>query len=1074
MSKQGVALLLFWGLFCHTSFSQTYRFTAGVTEPGVYKLSADQARKLGFGSLEEVALYGYPGMLPQVLDSAQLRPQEIPSWLFENQLFFYLAGPHSSEFNEAGELTYSHHLYTDTLRYVLGKKSAPRRIEARNGTATTPSNLAIWYQLLALKEEKINLLNSGRTWYSLPIRQSQILTINFGKNAGTTAPWLLHSRLMSQSTDPSSMRVWTDAEQVEEVVFSPISNSTYAVKGHEVQTTKTFTPKGDRLDQLRFSFQGTGSGHLDAALIGIPFTNSTLKEGLFFGKQENPISLETGLQTWEISNFYEPIRYAQGKSALGKKWVLFSPKNAKELANIKSITPKSTKPNSIELMVITVPQLKQVAQQFQEFKANQGIPTQVVLISEIYDWMGYGNPDLSAIRNYIAQEYHQGKQLKNVLLLGKGTFDYKKKLGGRPNLVPIYTSRSSLDPLTTYSSDDYFGILDWGSGEWEESKAGDALLQIGVGRVPAITFAEAKSWLEKSSSYEKQGDAFPSRTITFLADDGDNGVHMRDSEVHATYLEKNIPFYRSQKLYLDRFEQTKSGGRQESPTAKNAILESLNSGTLLLNYVGHGNETTLSAEEIFRVQDLENWPNQAQLPLWFTATCEFGRHDSPFVRSAAEELLFANSKGAIGLLATGRPVFSSVNFTINKAFIQALAAAGKLGTADLGTLYRQTKNKSLNGAYNRNFSLLGDPSLRLALPEASVRIEKLVALNNQTAVDTLPNLVPIKLTAAVIDPLTQAFLSSVQGNFKLEIWGQATKSKTLGDENAAFEFTEENQRVFSGEGEVRNGKIESQFILPEGLENSREKIQIRIQAWDKEKKFQAVGTISLPLLNQKKGNLDQNGPQIIAEIDGQGIANIPPISSTQVRVGLTFRDPSGINSAALFPDKIMQLRLNQGPPQQIYQAYRALEGSFEKGTALVILKGLKEGKNTVEVLAWDNFGNLGTYSFSIEVRNSEQLQMISHQIYPNPATTNASIRFRHNRPQETLLATWTVFSPLGQVLFSEERRLIKDTEELNDWNWIFFQSKTKYPAKGTYIYKLTLQSESTLEVDSVSGKLVIQ
>jgi hypothetical protein len=549
---------------------------------------------------------------------------------------------------------------------------------------------------------------------------------------------------------------------------------------------------------------------------------------------------------------------------------------------------------------------------------------------------------------------------------------------------------------------------------------------------------------------------------------------MRDSEVHATYLEKNIPFYRSQKLYLDRFEQTKSGGRQESPAAKNAILESLNSGTLLLNYVGHGNETTLSAEEIFKVQDLENWPNQAQLPLWFTATCEFGRHDSPFIRSAAEELLFANSKGAIGLLATGRPVFSSVNFTINEAFIQALAAAGKLGTADLGTLYRQTKNESLNGAYNRNFSLLGDPSLRLALPEASIRIDKLVALNNQTALDTLPNLVPIKLTAAVIDPLTQGFFSSIQGSFKLEIWGQATKSKTLGDENAAFEFSEENQRIFSGEGEVRNGKIESQFILPEGLENSREKLQIRIQAWDKDKKMQAAGAVSIPLLNQKKGNLDQNGPQITAEIDGQEIANIPPISSTQVRVVLTFRDPSGINSSALFPDKAMRLRINQGPPQQIYEAYRALEGNFEKGKAQVVLRGLKEGKNTVEVLAWDNFGNQGTYSFSIEVQNSEQLQVISHQIYPNPATTNASIRFRHNRPQETLLATWTVFSPLGQVLFSEERRLIKDTEELTDWNWIFFQSKTKYPAKGTYIYKLTLQSESSLEMDSVSGKLVIQ
>jgi hypothetical protein len=170
----------------------------------------------------------------------------------------------------------------------------------------------------------------------------------------------------------------------------------------------------------------------------------------------------------------------------------------------------------------------------------------------------------------------------------------------------------------------------------------------------------------------------------------------------------------------------------------------------------------------------------------------------------------------------------------------------------------------------------------------------------------------------------------------------------------------------------------------------------------------------------------------------------------------------------------MQLRINQGPSQQIYQDYRALEGNFEKGKAQVLLTGLKEGKNTVEVLAWDTFGNKGIYSFSLEVKNSSHLQVISHQVYPNPATTNASIRFRHNRPQETLLATWTVFSPLGQVLFSEERRLIKDTEELNDWNWIFFQSKTKYPAKGTYIYKLTLQSESTLEVDSVSGKLVIQ
>ena len=1072
MKKQFCALLIFLGLFCHNVLSQTFKHTAGVTEAGIYTLSVEQARKLGFQRLEEVAIYGYPGMLPQRLDSAQLSPQEIPSLLLTDQLYFFLEGPHQQALTNPGELSYTHHLYTDTLRYALAQKTAPKRIEVKTGKVDLPSTQSIWYQLLSLKEEKINVLNSGRSWYSLPIRQGQSLAISYSKSSAA-APWLLHARLMSQSTSSSNFRIWADTELLQEVNFFPIPNSTYGVKGTEAALQIPFTPKGGRLEQVRFSYLGSGTGHLDVALLGIPFSNANLKEGLYFGREENSISLETGFQTWEVSDFYKPISFSQGKSALGKKWVLFSPKNAKELLGFRAISPKGAGPTSPELLVITVPQFKEVAQQFQAFKVSQGVPTQLVFTSEIYDWLGYGNPDISAIRNFIAKEYHRGKQLKNVLILGKGTFDYKKKLGGRPNLVPIYTSRSSLDPLTTYSSDDYYGMLNWGLGEWEETKAGDAAMQVGVGRIPTITYWEAQSWLEKTITYETQGEAFPSNTFTFLADDGDNGVHVRDSEVHAAFLEKTLPFFRSQKLYLDRFEQSKSGGRQESVAAKKALLETLNSGTLFLNYVGHGNETTLTAEEIFKVQDLENWPSQAQLPLWFTATCEFGRHDSPFIRSAAEELLFAQKKGAIGLLATGRPVFSSVNFSINQAFTQALAAAGELG-ADLGSLYRRTKNESLNGAYNRNFSLLGDPSLRLSLPEARVQLEKLILLPSQSPVDTILTLVPIQLTATILDPLTQASLPNFQGKYRLEIWDQASSIRTLGDENAPIEFMEEDQRLFSGEGEVRNGKLVAQFILPEHLKTKVEKIRVRIQAWDSIKKIQATGVVSLSLANKKSGTQDQIGPQITAELAGKSAQSSPPIASTQVEVLLKFQDASGINSSALYPEKTMQLRVNQAVPQLIHEVYLASEGNFEKGTARVLLTGLIEGKNEIQVLAWDSFGNRGSFTFSIEVRNSTRLQVISHQIYPNPATEKASIRFQHNRPLENLIATWTLFSLDGQVLFSEEKRFIKAPEILEEWDWIFLQHKTKYPAKGTYIYKLTLRSESSLQEDLVSGKLVIQ
>jgi hypothetical protein len=1068
-------LLVVMGCLSLPVQSQSLHYTCGVTEAGIYTISAAQARQLGFQSLSEVAIYGYPGMLPQVLDSAQLSLQEIPGWQSGEALYFYLEGPNSIRLSEDGILDYSHHVYTDTLRYLLGKKITPKRLQELAGLAQAPTSPPLTYRLHALKEEKINLLNSGRSWYSNPIRQGQSLSISFGLSTASTAPWLLHARLMSQSNSPSLMRALLGNELLQEVGFSALPSSTYSVKGNEASFSLGFTPSSGRLDQLRFVYQGTGSGHLDVAVVGVPFASLSPSEGIYHSQTQVQFPLQSGLQTWEVSNLHQPQAFKSGNAALGRKWLVFSPKNAKPIQNFRPSSPRTLPSTPAALLLITAPQLKEVAQQIQAVKASQGIATKVVLTTEIYDWFGYGNPDLTAIRNFIAYEYHQGKQLKNVLILGKGTFDYKKKLGGRPNLVPIYTSRSSLDPLTTYSSDDYFGLLDWGQGAWEETKSGDAPLRIGIGRIPAITPAEASLWLAKLKTYGKVSSAQAPPTLTFLADDGDNAIHLGDSEVHAAYFQKNHPFYRSQKLYLDRFPQEKVGTRQASEAAKSALEQSLTRGTLLLNYVGHGNETTLSAEEIFRVQDLENWPAQSQLPLWFTATCEFGRHDSPFIRSAAEELLFAKEKGAIGLLSTGRPVFSSVNFSINQAFLQALIPSATTANQDLGELFRKTKNNSLNGVYNRNFSLLGDPSMRLALPELGIRVEEFIRLDNQSKVDTLKGLDRVQLRADVIDPATQAYLPNFNGRFLVEVWDKPSRQKTLGDEHPPVEFEEEEERLFAGEGEVKNGKLVAQLLVPPGIDSQVTEINIRIHAWDETKNEQASGIIQVPLGGRRPlESQDKEGPRISAAIGGKPIQELASLASTQVEVLLRFEDPSGTNSSATLPEKTLQLRVNQGAVQYFHRNYLALEGRFEKGQANVLLEGLVEGANEIQVLAWDLLGNPSSYTFSLLVEGSTQLRLLSHQVFPNPASEKSSFVFQHNRPNENLIATLTIYSMTGQILFTEEKRFIKAAKTIAAWDWIFLQPKTKYPAKGTYIYNLTLLSESSGERDSASGKLVIQ
>jgi hypothetical protein len=1077
MRKQSLLsiLIFFLGVFSSITFAQSPRYKFGVIEGGVYKITETRARQLGFQNLSEVTFYGYPGILPQKLDSTQLSLQEIPSWQSGDALFVFLEGPTQIRINDKSNIAFTHHLYTDTVRYLIGKATQPKRIQSKQGIPGNSSSNQIWYTFKSLKEEKNNLLNSGRSWYSDPIRQGQSLAVNFGASSFVNSPWLFQAKVMAQSTSPATLRVLVGDELLQEVAFNPIPAITYGIKGREETIQKEFSPANNRLNQIRFTFLGTGAGYLDYVTIGIPFSGENLPQGIFSGKKEGTISLTQGFQSWEISDFFSPLAFQGAGLATGKKWVVFSIASTPSLEIFRSATVKKNFSTSAELIIITAPQFMQAANRLKAHKEGLGITTEVITTQEIFDTYGYGNPDVSAMRNFIAANYHAGKKLKNVLILGKGTFDFKNKFKGRPNLIPIYTSRSSLDPLTTYSSDDYLGLINWGQGEWDESKAGDESLQIGVGRVPAINFNEINTWVEKIIAYENpRTEVLPPNLLTFVSDDGDNGIHMRDAEVHAEYISKNHPFFRSEKLYLDQFEQLKSGTRQSSTALREALGKSLDRGTLLVNYIGHGNETTLAAEEIFRVADIENWDIQNQIPLWVTATCEFGRHDSPFIRSAAEELLFSKDRGAIGLLTTGRPVFSSINFQLNQAFIEEVFKTENGLYQNLGRIFQKTKNKSQNGPLNRNFSLLGDPSLKLSLPELGIRINSLLDDQSKNPIDTLSSLDQLELKGEIIDPLSNAFITNFNGKYQLELWDKPQEKKTLGDENQPFEYEEESNLLFKGEGEVRNGKFTAKLIVPKSTSEAIFKLNLRISALDLSNQTYAAGLIHPKFSGLPQREIsDREGPAIRIELDGKPQATYT-VATKQVNFTAKFEDQSGIYLSSLVPEKTLRIQVNQNPPISLSGFYRAINGDFKSGEASILLSDLEEGENRIEIFAWDNVGNGNNLVFSIEVKGSEKLQILDHSVFPNPSSEKSNFYFKHNRPGENLIATLEVYSLSGQILFSESRRLVKAREAIEDWNWIFFQSKSKYPGKGTYIYNLSLYSESDLTSDSVSGKLVIQ
>lgn len=1055
-------------------------FKFPIIQEGVYQVNLIDLSSLGFNSLDEISIFGHHGLLPQKVDSTIFSLQEIPIHIEGNSAYFYASGPHIIGFNE-DNYEYIHHHYTDTLYYLIGPKAEGKRISEKSfqeENNTTP----ILHKVVVKKWESQNILSSGRQWYSNPISNGGKIEMQVDIPTGNSGNAHFQAKVMAQSLSTSAFNFSASNQTLGNVEISSIPNSTYGIKGREQAIYSTLSNPGGRVTISTTFTTGdaNGVGFMDYSLLAIPYATTNLPDGSYLYTQENTIlQAIPGKITWRIGKDGTVFLISnQDQIQKGDKILVFEKTNIPKIANFQPASLKArTESIRSPLVIISAEQFRNQANRLASHKQNLGINATVFTTEEIYDAFGYGSRDVTAFRNFLAFHFQQSGELKNVLFFGKGTFDYKSKLGGRPNLVPTYTSRNSLNPLTTYSSDDYFGFLERGKGEWEENAEGDELLDIGVGRIPAITDLEARIAIDKIIAYETPSNLSGKwkRNLAFFADDGDNNIHLHDSEAHAAHILNNYPEFEVRKLYLDRYEQVRSGGIQTSPEAKEALKENLEEGLLLLNYVGHGNETTLTAERVFTVSDLNNFPDNPYLPLFVTATCEFGRQDSPFIRSGAEELLFAQRKGAIGLLTNGRPVFSSVNFRLNRAFIENVFVRENGESRNLGSIFKHTKNNSLNGPFNRNFSLIGDPSLRLAVPDLATAIEKIHTIEAEAEVDTLRAQMAVKIKGNIKDPISGSIMSNMVGEFDISIYDKPLLQKTLGDESNPTEFKEQSALIFQGKGEVKNGEFVSEIFIPTQIDYAIGTGTIRMFSTLQDGKEEAFGAMNILIGGSLDStSLDKDGPKIKMLFGEELEENPGIINSSRIPVMIQLTDISGVNISSAGIGQDITLTINNENTTILNRQYKATNGTFTEGLIRTELKNLKEGKNKISFTAWDNVGNSSTFETILEVQGITNIRILENIAYPNPANRQSTFRIRHNRPGENLQLSLKIYSVLGSEIYSTTKRYVEASSILDELEWIFFHDKINYPIKGTYIYELSLDSEKDGTSDRKSGKIIIQ
>ncbi len=1046
-------------------------------------------------------LYGNgSGMLPQPNNAERInhlrelavfiKGEDDGKFNKEDYLLFFGQGPDAYQFNVTKKIfSYQHNVYSEKNFYFLTEGSDPgkRMVTDENPGSGFPA-IDEYDDFGYYETDQYNILKSGREWFGEQFDLKTEITVRFDlPGILENSPIKMVSAVMAQAfTSGSSFKVFFNDSPIKEQTLSLIQNTQYGLKGSEASDTLVFNSNdvsapGRPLQDIKYQYvkasSGTSVGYLNYFLISLRrklalYGNQTI----FTASQSlsNPIStfaISSLPQNGVIWNVTDPFRskvqsfaFDQSQSTFSvstdslKKFVAFTlDKVSSPVAEAKVANQNLSGMSCPDLLIVTNPDFENEALRLASHReSHDHMAVQVVTTEEIYNEYAGGKQDITAIRDFARELFLKGGDgLDNLLLFGRCSYDYKNRVLSNTNFVPTYESLNSLSPLETYSSDDYFAFLEAGEGAWEESPSQNNTMDIGVGRLSVRKPQEAKDVVDKLIEYDTNTKGFgPWRqNIVFVADDGDYNIHQSQADQLATSITQGHPEFIAKKIYLDAFKQITKPTGQFSPAAKDAIDRGVDYGALVVNFTGHGSEGVWMQERVLDEDLIREWKNGPRYPLFVTATCEFGRHDDPFQISSGEKLMLQKKGGGIGVVTTARPVNSSTNFELNKAFYNAFFTKTNGTYRTLGAIFRDSKNNSLSGVANRNFSLIGDPSMTLAFPENEIWVSGIKTTSNS---DTLKALSTVVINGEI--QKTGAQRTDFNGEVDATLFDRAVTLTTLGDENPPFSYKDWSNIIFRGKASVAHGAFEIKLIVPKNLENGIAQGNLTLYAHNNLEN--AAGSMTVPVGGAENMFPSDDAPPEIALFIGDTTFVNGGIASPNTTLVTQLMDFHGIGISGFGGADNLIAILDDSLTFIMNDYYTAEINNYRRGTAVFPLKGLQKGKHHIVVQASDTYSNRTSASVDFVVTD-EGLVINQFYNYPNPFSSNNGstiLGFTHNRPGEDLDVELVIFDLAGHLVDRRHYSISASYSRVTLSEWDGASAEGNKLDNGVYLGKLFIRS----------------
>ena len=1014
-------------------------------------------------------------------------------------ILFFAGGPHrwlKDSINK--RFIHEKNIFSDTSFYFLsiggtGKQITVSQVNSLPGIIVNSFNERYFHEL-----DSVNLLSSGKLWFGeefanapgktltrtfpLPFPGLQlnqpvtVITSSIARSVGIDSRFdvKINDQLVQQITVPATGAGIYDvfAQQVEQQVTATTAEE-------RISVSYTYIPGG-------FNAQGWLNWFEIHARKNISLGNS----GQLLFRDWNSVGNNIGefvigntnnsTQVWDITDPSAPMKMQSNFTVTETKfindcsrlreYIAFNEMNAfipVALGRIANQDLHNSQP--VDYLIITHASLLPQAERLASFhRQKNNLRVYVTTTEKIYNEFSSGSPDITAIRNFIKMYYDKAAlnpvdKPDYLLLFGDASFDYKNRINNNTNFVPAYESKVSLEPLNTYTSDDFFGFLD----DNEDINSGTIanLLDIGIGRVPAKNMGEAKNFVDKLEAYYNKESFGPWRTqLSFIADDEDNNLHLQDAEVVTATTASVNPVFNLQKIYLDAYQQQSGSAGSRYPQVNEAINNRIHNGTLIWNYNGHGGAKRLAEEVILDQEMVNRWDNAYRLPLFVTSTCDFAPYDDPFNNSLGENLLLRPRSGGIALMTTTRLVFSFSNRVMNNNYMQFALQPDVNGKfKSLGEAVMTAKNYTYqtSGDFinNRKFTLLGDPALTLGFPKFKIRTSKINNAAFPAQTDTLSASEKAIIEGEITDN-SGAIISTFNGTVYPVVFDKPQTVNTLANDptSQSTGFQTQSTILFKGKSTVTNGKFRFEFKVPKDLNYQFGNGKISYYADDGVLDGSDFFTGFIVGGSGSQTDSDNDGPVIKAWLNDEKFVNGSISNETPVLI-LKLFDSSGINTAGTGIGHDITVTIDNDNDHffVLNDYYEADLDSYKKGEVRFRLPVFEPGVHTIKIKAWDVLNNSSEIFLDFTIVNDDELTIDHVLNYPNPFTTKTQFWFEHNKPGQDLFVQLHIYSLTGRIIKAIQKTINTPGNRSTDLEWDGRDEFGDKVGRGVYFYKLKVQ-----------------